>query len=223
VPEFIKVTPAADVDPKPWLRLLLLHGAGAPVQHPFFEELQRALATQGIETWAMNLRYMEAIRSGQKRPPPKMAVLLEELAEVGAQLPDDLPWALAGKSMGGRLVSMLLADADKLATWPLVVAGVVYGYPLCPAAAQKDPVKQTQKLAERTNIWTLLQRPLFILQGTRDAFGDAESVAKLATPMITVEAITGACHDFKVRQRQPADISMMLAQQTREFLQKSVA
>ena len=59
---------------KPLARLLLCHGAGAPVQSEFLTRLAQHLAAVGVEVWARNFAYMQKSLQGQKQPPPRVAV-----------------------------------------------------------------------------------------------------------------------------------------------------
>lgn len=199
--------------PHPIARLVLLHGAGAPVQSEFFSKLQLQLAGLGIESIALNLAYMEQVRVGHKRPPPKIGLLVDEFRLAVAQLlldlnasgATELPLLLAGKSMGGRIITQLLADSTLTKEWlTQPQAGVVFGYPWCPAKQQQAGGDAMAKhLAARCGFWPRLQQPVMVLQGTRDAFGtplQLEHYYQQVAPqqaMLQVQAIVGACHDFK--------------------------
>jgi predicted alpha/beta-hydrolase family hydrolase len=109
-----------------WL-LVLAHGAGAGMTHPFQESLAAALARHGIATLRYQFPYMER---GSRRPDP--APLLEatvrSAVEAAAGLAGDLPILAGGKSMGGRMTSRAAAGA------PLegVIGLVFFGFPLHP-------------------------------------------------------------------------------------------
>ncbi len=179
----ISVYPAAT---QPTLaRLLLLHGAGASVQSVFFQQLIPLLTRAGIEVHAANFAYMAKTMAGQRQVAPKAEKLLPELtamiqslspteyeAAVGAE---KVPLWLAGKSLGGRVISLYLAGAEVAAQ---VTGGLVFGYPLCPPAKAKDPVKAAQVTLLRSSFLQQLQRPLLICQGSRDAFGSAADLQK---------------------------------------------
>jgi predicted alpha/beta-hydrolase family hydrolase len=104
------------------VNLVLLHGAGAPIQQPFLQALIAALNTMQINVWAGNFAYMELVRQGQRRPPPALDKLQFELAQGIDELvsttimPKDAcataPWFIAGKSMGSRVALRHLVTTD---------------------------------------------------------------------------------------------------------------
>ena len=217
----ISVYPAATQPTR--ARLLLLHGAGASVQSAFFQQLIPLLTGGGIEVHAANFAYMAKTMAGQRQVAPKAEKLLPELttmiealnqtensADVGAE---KVPLWLAGKSLGGRVISLYLAS-DEVA--PQVAGGLVFGYPLCPPAKAKDPVKAAQVILSRSSFLQQLKRPLLICQGSRDAFGSAADLQKAGVGKAgpdsspdfvpaTVLELALADHDFalpKSRARQ---------------------
>lgn len=169
--------------PKPVARLLLCHGAGAPVQSEFCQLLAQQLAKQHIEVWGFNFAYMQKTLAGTRQLPPKMPVLMAELAEHISQMPTDLPLVIAGKSMGGR-VATLLAASELLST---TVKGVIaFGYPFHP------PKKQNW----RTEHFVDLKRPVLVLQGERDPFGSSDELAGKSWPSIDLKWLQSGDHDF---------------------------
>ncbi len=140
--------------------LVLAHGAGAPMDSPFMAAFAAGLAAEGIRVARFEFPYMAARRrDGRKRPPDREAVLLEAWRQVIAQLgPEGL--AIGGKSLGGRMASMV---ADETAVRGLVCLG----YPF-------HPPGRPDKL--RTAHLETIKTPTLIVQGTRDPFGTAEDV-----------------------------------------------
>ncbi|KOO57416.1 alpha/beta hydrolase [Rheinheimera sp. KL1] len=168
---------------KPVARLLLSHGAGAPVQSEFCQLLAEQLAKQHIEVWGFNFAYMQKTLAGSRQLPAKMPVLMAELLEQIQQMPTDLPLVIAGKSMGGR-VATLLAASDLL---PAVVRGVIaFGYPFHP------PKKDNW----RTEHFIDLKRSVLVLQGERDPFGSSEELAGKSWPSIDLKWLQSGDHDF---------------------------
>ncbi|MFN6263980.1 MAG: alpha/beta family hydrolase [Chromatiaceae bacterium] len=206
-------------------RLLLLHGAGASVQSAFFQQLIPLLTAAGIEVHAANFAYMAKTMAGLRQVAPKAEKLVAELdamiqtlsqAENGAALAaEQVPLWLAGKSLGGRVVSLYLAGSEVASQ---VAGGLVFGYPLCPPAKAKDPVKAAQVTFLRSRFLQQLKRPLLICQGSRDAFGAAAELQKAGVGKAgsdsspdfipaTVLELALADHDFtlpKSRARQAA-------------------
>jgi predicted alpha/beta-hydrolase family hydrolase len=167
----------------PVARLLLSHGAGAPVQSDFCQLLAELLAKQNIEVWGFNFAYMKKTLAGSRQLPPKMPVLMTELAEQISQMSTDLPLVIAGKSMGGRVASMLAAS-DLL---PVQVKGVIaFGYPFHP------PKKDNW----RTEHFVDLKRSVLVLQGERDPFGSSDELAGKRWLLIDIQWLQSGDHDF---------------------------
>lgn len=147
--------------------LLLMHGAGAGQASDFLVAWRDALATQGVQTLAVEFSYMQRMQEeGRRRPPPKVSVLVEELRQWHALLSrtEGKPLWLGGKSMGGRVASMLVAEGGPHGEIPgLVLAG----YPF-------HPVGKPDRL--RLEHWPGLHCPTLVLQGTRDPFGTQAEV-----------------------------------------------
>ena len=141
-------------------------------------------AAAGFRTVRFEFPYMAARRDdGSRRPPDRPNVLLDAWQSVIDRLdPHDL--VIGGKSLGGRMASMI-ADAAG-------VRGLAcLGYPF-------HPPGQQQKL--RIAHLHALQTPGLILQGTRDPFGSPAEVAQYPlAPGITVHWIEDGDHNFTPR------------------------
>lgn len=123
--------------------LILAHGAGAPMDSPFMERIAELLAAQGIAVARFEFPYMAQRREdGRKRPPNPQAQLLDCWRRVHAQVRETLdgPLALGGKSMGGRMASLL---ADELGADALVCLG----YPFYAAGKPEKPRSRTRRAA----------------------------------------------------------------------------
>lgn len=169
----------------PLATLLLAHGAGAGMDSPFMEQLAEALARRDIRTLRFDFPYMARARAeGRRRPPNPALVLLEHWRAMVAtwRAAESGPLWLAGKSMGGRMASLL---ADELGATGLVCLG----YPFHPAG--KPERLRTEHLAT-------LATPTLIVQGERDALGTRAEVAGYAlAPTLEVQWIATADHDLK--------------------------
>ncbi|QEU02968.1 alpha/beta family hydrolase [Pseudomonas oryzihabitans] len=169
----------------PLATLLLAHGAGAGMDSPFMEQLAEALARRDIRTLRFDFPYMARARAeGRRRPPNPAPVLLEHWRAMVAtwRAAESGPLWLAGKSMGGRMASLL---ADDLGATGLVCLG----YPFHPAS--KPERLRTEHLAT-------LATPTLIVQGERDALGTRTEVAGYAlAPTLEVQWIATADHDLK--------------------------
>lgn len=141
--------------------LLLAHGAGGAMDSPGMTGLARALAAADLRVARFEFGYMAARRAGARKPPPKAERLMDEYRSALASLPVAGPVFIGGKSMGGRVASMVADDVRP--------AGLVcIGYPFHPPA-------QPERL--RTAHLTDLRTPALICQGTRDPFGTRADVA----------------------------------------------
>jgi hypothetical protein len=184
---------------KPAARLLLSHGAGAPVQSEFCTLLSEQLAKQHIEVWGFNFAYMQKTLAGTRQLPPKMPVLMAELLEQIQLMPTDLPLVIAGKSMGGR-VATLLAASDLVPTQ--VKAGIAFGYPFHPP--KKD--------SWRTEHFVDLKRPVLVLQGERDPFGSSDELAGKCWPLLDIKWLQSGDHDFSPLKKSGFSQQQLIAQ-----------
>ncbi len=150
--------------------LLLAHGAGAPMDSDFMTDMAGLLAGFGIQVVRFEFAYMQARRAdGKRRPPPRMPGLIEEFRRVISRFPDTAVF-IGGKSMGGRVASMIAADPQSGTD----IAGLVcLGYPFHPPG--KPDSLRTQHLPE-------IKRPALIVQGERDPFGNKDDVSGYNLP-----------------------------------------
>lgn len=158
------------------------HGAGGAMDTPFMNDVAAMIAARGIRVVRFEFPYMAARRTtGKKRAPDREPVLLDSWREAAAEL-DVKTLAIGGKSMGGRMASLV---ADELG----VRALVCFGYPF-------HPPGQPQKL--RTAHLEALKTPTLILQGERDPFGTPADVATYSlSKKIRVEWFAGGDHSLK--------------------------
>jgi predicted alpha/beta-hydrolase family hydrolase len=184
--------------------LVLAHGAGAGMEHPFMASLSSALATHGVTTLRFQFPYME---HGSKRPDTPAvahAAIRAAVAEAARRVPS-LPLYAGGKSFGGRMTS----QAQAKEALPGVRGLVFVGFPLHPA--KKPGVERAAHLAQ-------VKLPMLFLQGTRDAlaeWGLIEPAVRALGNDATLERIEGADHAFAVRARDapvPRDVMRELAQ-----------
>src|SRR5262245_5421706 len=94
------------------VRFLCAHGAGAGMDTPFLRAFAELLAERGVATFRFEFAYMAARGSGgSRKPPPKAEHLLDEYRAAVAAAGPDAPLVIGGKSMGGRVASLV---ADEL-------------------------------------------------------------------------------------------------------------
>lgn len=174
-------------------RLLLAHGAGAPMTSPFLEQICVLLAERGIGAVRFEFAYMAARRAdGKRRPPPKVETLTREyetaIAAARQALKAGEGLFIGGKSLGGRVASLVADDAYTKGD----IAGVVcLGYPFHP------PGKPEQL---RTAHLENLKCPALIVQGQRDPFGSQDEVTGYTlSKSIGVTFIGDGDHDLGPR------------------------
>jgi len=171
--------------------LLLAHGAGAPMDSDFMEAMATALAGRDLRVVRFEFAYMAGRRSGgPKRPPPKVEPLCEEFRAAAATLDASGPLIIGGKSMGGRVASLI---ADDLHAAGRIRGLLCLGYPF-------HPTGKPERL--RTAHLEQLATPALICQGTRDPFGSRDEVAGYAlSPQIRLHWLEEGDHDFRPRRR----------------------
>lgn len=171
--------------------ILLAHGAGAPMDSQSMTAAAQALADAGLRIARFEFAYMAARRScGQSRPPPKAETLNPEYIEAVAALGAAGRLIIGGKSMGGRVASMV---ADELHAKGAVAGLLCLGYPFHPPCKLDKP---------RTAHLETLKTPTLICQGTRDEFGTREEVAGYAlSQQIDILWLEDGDHDLKPRRK----------------------
>jgi len=179
--------------------LLLAHGAGAPMDSDWMNDIAGRLADLGVGTARFEFAYIAARRSGQRKPPPKAEKLMDEYRAAIAALNGRGPVAIGGKSMGGRVAAMTAGE-------PLpegAVAVACLGYPFHgPGRPEEIRLAPLQK--------GLL--PTLILQGERDEFGSRAEVETLDVgPNARFEWIEDGSHDFGPRGSSPATLKTNIA------------
>jgi uncharacterized protein len=180
--------------------IVLAHGAGAPMDSTFMNIAARGLAAAGLRVARFEFPYMRRRRqTGERRAPDREPALREAWLAAIAALGGGARVVVGGKSMGGRIASMIADEAG--------VRGLVcLGYPFHPPG-QPDRLR-TAHLRD-------LRTPTLIVQGTRDALGSREDVAGYElSPRIRIVWLEDGDHSFKPRassgrtERQNLDEAM---------------
>jgi predicted alpha/beta-hydrolase family hydrolase len=170
--------------------IMLAHGAGAPMDSASMTATARALAEAGFRVARFEFGYMAARRSGARKPPPRAeSVMPEYVAAIDDLGPTNGPLIIGGKSMGGRVASMI-ADAEYEAGR---IAGLIcLGYPFHP------PGRPAQL---RTKHLVGLGCPALICQGTRDEFGMPDEVSGYGlSKSIELVWLEDGDHDLRPRK-----------------------
>jgi hypothetical protein len=172
-------------DPDKPHTLLLAHGAGADADCEFMRSMKQCLEQQGIQVVRFNFPYMERIlREGKRRPPDRMPVLMQSFTRAIESLTDKPLW-IGGKSMGGRVATLLSEH-------PQVLGTVALGYPF-------HPPKHPEKL--RTEHLQQMSKTCLILQGERDPFGSKQEVKGYhLSNWVNIHWLPDGEHSFKPRK-----------------------
>lgn len=178
-------------------RLLLAHGAGAPMDSPFMNTIAEMVAGAGIQVIRFEFEYMAKRREdGARRGPDRAPKLIARFEEALGLVGPVSEVIIGGKSMGGRIASMI---ADEVGA-----AGVVcLGYPF-------HPPGKPERL--RTEHLERLKTPTLIVQGTRDPFGTQEEVAGYSlSSAIELAWMQDGDHSFKPRKKSGRTLEQNLA------------
>ena len=174
------------------ITLAFAHGAGALMDSKFMERIAEGLGEHGIRVVRFEFPYMQKRReTGKKRPPERTPKLLTHWRKVIEDLggPDKL--FIGGKSLGGRMATMIAAELEEEGT---PVKGIcVTGYPFHPLGKSEAEYLRTEHLMT-------LKTPTLICQGARDSFGWWDEVVEYGLPeIIDFHWADDGDHDLKPR------------------------
>ena len=177
--------------------LVLAHGAGAGMNHPFMEKLAQELAAVSVATLRYQFPYMQERRRVPDSPSVLTATVVAAARAATEEAPK-LPLFAGGKSMGVRMTSQAAAQG----VLETVKGLVFFGFPLHPP---KQPgTKRADHLAKVTV-------PMLFLQGTRDPLAPLDSIrAVCKLRRSTLLVFEGADHSFHVPARSITSPSLML-------------
>lgn len=180
--------------------ILFAHGAGAPMDSDYMNKMSRLFASKGIRVVRFEFPYMHQRRiDGKKRPPNREPICLDCWAKVIDDWADLGALYIAGKSMGGRMASILASKNCDAAS--KISAVLCLGYPFhAPGKTDKWRVDHFATLAKQT----------YIFQGERDPFGKREEIELLQKENaswpnqnrgkeVILKWIPDGDHDFKPR------------------------
>ena len=168
------------------------HGAGAPATSDFMETIATGLAAQGIRVARFNFPYMQQrVDNGIRRPPERVPKLIAQYQQLIASI--DQPMVIGGKSMGGRMASLVASalSTDTQEADAKIKGVACLGFPFHPA-------NKPEKL--RTEHFPLIRQAIFIAQGERDKLGTKEEVLSYGLPdSINWLWLEDGDHDLKPR------------------------
>jgi len=180
--------------PDAWALLVLAHGAGAGMRHPFMAQVSERLVARGVATLRYQFPYMEASEAGRRRapnPPGVLTAAVRAAVETAQREAPDLPLFAGGKSLGGRMTS----TAASRAALPEVRGIAFLGFPL---HASGKPGR------ERADHLAAVAVPMLFLQGTRDELAALERLRPVVEELgarATLHVVEGGDHSFHVLKR----------------------
>ncbi len=170
--------------------LVLAHGAGAGMRHPFLEKIAQALGERGVGTFRYEFAYIEERRSRPDPPAVAQARVRDAVREATRTAPG-LPLFAGGKSFGGRMTSQAQAGEPLPGVRGLVFLGFPLHAPGRPSTSRADHLDAVQV-------------PLLFLQGTRDEFAGLDLLRPVVERLgahATLRVVEGGDHSFKVLKR----------------------
>ena len=179
-----KITYEIDDTPISDSVLILAHGAGAGMHHPFLTELSSLICGQGISVVRFNFPYMEKGRKAPGSPNDAIYCWREMIKEVQNIFRGKKVFA-SGKSYGGRMASHLLAEMPDLN-----VSGIIYfGFPL--HAPGKDSKERAAHLGK-------VPIPQLFIQGTKDKLANIDLIREVVAELKEAEIaeIESGDHSF---------------------------
>lgn len=192
--------------------VVIAHGAGNDMRHQFFDGIAEGLAAEAVSTLRFNFPYAEAGRRAPDRP----AVLMEAWRAalvVAEEKGGGSPVIASGKSLGGRMASMVAAeDGDAFSVRGLIF----FGYPLH-APGKTDQLRDAHLSTVRV--------PMLFIQGDSDSlarFDLIEGVVARLKTLARVHRIEGGDHSFRVRgkKRRDFDVGLELANVAAPFIRE---
>ena len=187
--------------------LVLSHGAGAGMEHPFMTALSEQLALKKIATLRFNFAYME--KGGAPDRPKKAHPAIKAAVKKALKYADGLTLLAGGKSFGGRMTSQVAALGELSK-----VQGIIYfGFPL--HAPGKAGIERAAHLKD-------IVIPQLFLQGTRDTLAKIDLIDQVCSGLknATLVKMEGGDHSFKTLKRSGIaykEVIEKLANETAKF------
>ncbi len=189
--------------------LALAHGAGAGMDHPFMAGFARGIAGHAVASLRFNFPYIER---GRRSPDPERVLRETWLAafEAATSSSDGRPVLAGGKSLGGRIASMLVADG-------LPAAGLVFlGYPLHPPG---KPERIRDEHLYRIRV------PMLFVEGTADPFASPDMLDPVIRKLgkrADYLPVEGGDHSFNVKgkRRGAHEVGAMVAELAAPFVRR---
>jgi len=187
------------------ITFLFAHGAGADMNSDWMVKFDQLLSEQGIEVIRFNFPYMiKRLEEGTRRPPDRAPKLLEAFKQQIELIPKNRKLLIGGKSMGGRMASLLAAEGEL----ERKIAGVIcLGYPFHPP--KKLEKYKGMHLAD-------IKTPTLILQGERDTMGTKLEIADFdLSNSVKVKYLGDGDHSFKPRVKSGLTLELNIQSASR--------
>lgn len=191
------------------LTLVLAHGAGAGQWHPWMRHVTAGFEARGFRVVTFDFPYMAEGRRLPDKAPVLEAAFIAAWTEAARQATG--PIFAAGKSMGGRMASMVAARSG----FDPAPAGLIFfGYPLHP------PNKPAQR---RDAHLPGITAPMLFLHGTKDPFGTPEEMTGLVAglPLAELHLVDRGDHSLIVGRGKP--LSEEILDRAAQWAQGSIA
>lgn len=189
--------------------IVVAHGAGAGMEHPFMSGFASAMHGLGFATLRFDFPYREAGRPFPDRPPVAIETWRAATDAAAARADTGEPIWASGKSFGGRMASMAVADGMR-------TTGLVYlGYPLHPPGR---PEKARDEHLPDIDV------PMLFLQGRNDPFAvpneQLDELVRRIGSTATVHWMENAGHSFDMKgaKRPALDVGASLAPLVAAFI-----
>lgn len=194
---------------------IFAHGAGADKDSDWMIEMDRLMSEKGIQVIRFNFPYMiKRQEDGKRRPPDRQPKLIEAFESQINKVSPDARLIIGGKSMGGRMAS-LLADSSDLAS--RVAAVICMGFPF-------HPPGKPEKF--RGDHLATMKFPTLILQGERDTFGTKAEIDEWTfSKLVKTEFLPDGDHSFKPRKRSGFTLAQnqkLAAEKISKFLESNL-
>ncbi len=190
--------------------LALAHGAGVARDHPALDRLARALAEDGFAVLRFNFPYTEAGRKAPDREPVLTAVWADVWAWSGSAAArvggPGLPRFAGGRSMGGRMASVLAARPPEEREGFDPAGLIFFAYPLHPAG--REDALRVEHLAR-------IESPMLFLSGDRDPLARIDLLRREVRRLgrrARLHVLRGADHGYEVLKRSGRDAGAVAAE-----------
>lgn len=179
---------------------LLAPGAGASRDQATLVALDEALSRAGAVVVRMDFPYRRAGRRAPDRAPVLLGALRHEAGALAGRCERLI---LGGRSMGGRIASMVAAGEGDGGPDPLRVAGLLLvSYPLHPPGRPDRP---------RVEHFGAITQPCLFVSGDRDAFGHPAELEAATTTIagpVTHHWIEGKDHSLRGADARIAELAL---------------